>query len=96
MTHSADEFQRTYEAGQPPNIITLDVVMPDKDGIEVVRWLAERQCPSRVIIISGFNPSFAKAARIIGEETAGMKITQLQKPVRLGELRAALSAGMES
>jgi CheY-like chemotaxis protein len=88
-THSAVTFEAAYLAA-PPDVIVLDIVMPDRDGIEVVKWLTGIGCRARIVIISGFSPTFAAAAQVIGELHGKLEIRQLTKPVKLAELRAAL------
>jgi DNA-binding response OmpR family regulator len=92
-TNSAHEFQLEYLAA-PPDVIVLDIVMPVKDGIEVMRWLVDNGCRARILIISGFSPSFAHAAQVIGESQGHLQITQMSKPVKLAELRARLTEGL--
>jgi DNA-binding response OmpR family regulator len=77
----------------PPDLVVLDIVMPEQDGIEIIRWLVEQDCTARVIVVSGYNPAYATAARRIGELRGRMQISELQKPVRLAVLRQALLAG---
>lgn len=90
VTSVPDDFQAAYRAA-PPDVIVLDVVMPKMDGIEIIRWLADQDCRARILIISGYNPLFATAARMLGEQESSMDIRQMQKPVKLAELRAALT-----
>jgi len=88
-TNAAETFQAAYLAA-PPDVIVLDMVMPKMDGIETVRWLVDKGCRARIIIISGYNPVFGNAAQSIGEIKGRLEISQLQKPIRLSELRAVL------
>jgi DNA-binding response OmpR family regulator len=85
-------FQAAYLA-EPPDVIVLDIVMPETDGIETIQWLVRQGCSARVIIISGYNPTYATAAREIGESIGAMQITQMQKPVKLTALQARLQLG---
>lgn len=91
VAHTGQEFRERYGAMPSPDFIFLDIVMPDEDGIEIVRWLVDKGCRSRVIIISGYNPVFSKAAELIGAKAGGMHVTRLQKPVKLATLRAVLT-----
>src|SRR4029453_13840716 len=45
-------FMTTYNRVKP-DIITLDVMMPDMDGIEIIQWLNDIESTARVIILSG-------------------------------------------
>jgi DNA-binding response OmpR family regulator len=86
---NAGEFQRLFLAS-PPDVIVLDMVMPDQDGIELVRWLLSRGCRARIVIVSGFNPDYAKSAKTFAEIGGQLEVTVLRKPVKLEELRANL------
>ncbi|MBL8839721.1 MAG: response regulator [Alphaproteobacteria bacterium] len=74
-----------------PDVVVLDIVMPDVDGIEVVRGLAELAFRGRILLISGFNPSYARAADMLARSRGLFDIRVLSKPLPLAELRAALS-----
>ncbi len=52
IAESGDEGVR-QAAQSPPQLIILDILMPDVDGIEVIRRLQEGRCASPVIAISG-------------------------------------------
>jgi DNA-binding response OmpR family regulator len=74
----------------PPDAIILDLAMPGIDGIELLRWLAEEHCKSRIVIISGFDRRVLDAAGRMGE-ASGLKIVDtLSKPIRLAAMREAL------
>ena len=75
-----------------PDVIVLDIVMPEQDGIETIKWLVDRGCRARILIISGYCPTFAFAAKLIGEVQGNIEVSQLEKPIRVAELRARLQA----
>jgi CheY-like chemotaxis protein len=93
-TNSAAAFKTAYLAS-PPDVIVLDIVMPETDGIEVVGWLLENGCRARIIVVTGYNPTFARAAQTIGAEKGHLDITQLQKPVKLADLRFHLARDLD-
>jgi len=35
-----------------PDVLILDVCMPDKDGLAVLREMAQEQCPTRVVLLT--------------------------------------------
>ena len=94
MTSTAAEFRAAYLAA-PPDIVVLDIIMPDEDGIELIQWLIDNGCRARLVIVSGYRSTFAEAAKTIAEVKGGLKVVQLQKPVKLAELRAQLQAVAE-
>ena len=73
------------------SLIILDLNMPGKDGIELLEFLAEQRCTSRVMFISGVD------RRVLGTteqlaEGRGLKIAgMLQKPVDVAQLRQLLT-----
>jgi CheY-like chemotaxis protein len=87
----AAEFKAVYTAS-PPDIMVIDVVMPEVDGIELVEWLVGVGCSRDVIMVTGYNPNYASAAAAIAQAKSSMNVRILQKPVLLKDLRVALRA----
>ncbi|MBL8805721.1 MAG: response regulator [Rhodospirillales bacterium] len=73
-----------------PDILVLDIVMPDIDGIEIVQKLDKAAFPGRVILASGYDPHYATSAATLGN-LRGLKTEIMPKPVRLADLKARLS-----
>ncbi len=74
-----------------PSVVVLDMVMPEVDGFELIQWLVENKRAPKIILISGFNPSYTKVAKTLGESRRLPSVTTLRKPVRLADLREALT-----
>jgi CheY-like chemotaxis protein len=76
-----------------PDVITLDMDMPGRNGLEVLRVLSAWRLERRVIMISGTPPDHASA----GEPTvAGYEITAvLTKPARKVDIESALAAALK-
>ena len=76
-----------------PNLILLDMVMPQLDGIETISWLAStpHRCP--VVLVSGKLPAYSDVAASVGEARGLEIIDVLRKPVEVGRLREALNPG---
>ena len=88
-TTSPGEFRQWARDWQPTHVI-LDLVMPEVDGVEILRFLAADLCSARVLIMSGYDGRVVEAARRIGTERGLDIVGTLQKPLRARELRSLL------
>jgi CheY-like chemotaxis protein len=86
---SAKEFMKLYRT-MNPNIIVMDIVMPEMDGIELIRWLAENECQASIIVATGYVPSYAELTEELGTAKGVRCIETLHKPVRVADLRNRL------
>ncbi len=84
------EFKKTYETIKP-SVVVLDIVMPEIDGIELIQWIANQEHKAKIIIVSGWNASYAKFARKLAQVKGLDSIETLTKPTSLSALRKALS-----
>ncbi|HYB51288.1 MAG TPA: LytTR family DNA-binding domain-containing protein [Burkholderiaceae bacterium] len=66
-----------------PDVVLLDIAMPDMSGIEVARHLAQSQTPPAIIFVTAFDEHALKAFEV-------QAIDYLLKPVRADRLLAAL------
>ncbi len=74
-----------------PEVLTLDLCMPEADGIDLLAVLEETGFTGTLVIISGQDGWFRKAASRLAE-TRGLKvIDDLQKPVDIAALRDVLN-----
>jgi two-component system chemotaxis response regulator CheB len=74
-----------------PEVLTLDLCMPEADGIDLLAVLEEAGFNGLLVIISGQDGWFRKAASRLAE-TRGLRVVDdLQKPVDIAALRALLS-----
>jgi DNA-binding NtrC family response regulator len=82
---------RTLVTSFKPEVLTLDLCMPEADGIDLLSVLAETGFNGFLVIISGQDGWFRKAAGRLAE-TRGLKVVDdLQKPVNIAALRELLS-----
>ncbi len=89
VTTHANEFMEIFDVFDP-SVVVLDIVMPDIDGIELVKWLYERGSRVRVFVTTAFNPRYAEMAETLGE-AKGLDVSLIKKPFRVAELREALA-----
>lgn len=69
-----------------PDVITLDLLMPELDGIEMLTYLGKHNCRARIILLSGAEGPLLSAAKRIGL-AGGLRIDGvLAKPMQIGEL----------
>jgi CheY-like chemotaxis protein len=75
----------------PPQVLTLDLCMPQEDGIGVLSMLKECGFSGQLVIISGQDGWLRKAAARLAD-ARGLKVAEdLGKPVDLKALRDLLN-----
>ena len=92
---SAAAFRAEYER-EPPDAVLLDLSLPGSDGVELLRFLAEREAKSIVLIVSGFDGRVVEAAVRLGSALGLNMAGYLTKPLtvrQLGDALAAAAAG---
>jgi two-component system, chemotaxis family, chemotaxis protein CheY len=72
---------------RPPDLVITDIVMRDKEGIEVLLTIRKQAAGVPVIVISG-HPEYLAVSRHLGATQA------LLKPFRLPELLACIEFAM--
>lgn len=85
-------FAETFERFEPSMVI-LDVVMPEIDGIELIRWLIARSARVRLVIMTGFNPMYASMGAVLAEAHGLMEVTSVVKPIGVADIRKLLNPG---
>ena len=96
MGHSVEDtldprdFIRRYDR-LAPDVVFLDMIMPDMDGVEVTEWLTEKRFAGKLVLMTGRDPATMQTARRIAEKRGGATVATLEKPFRLNELRQVLN-----
>jgi DNA-binding response OmpR family regulator len=90
VTANAGDFERLYGETRP-DLIILDIVMPQKDGFEIIRHLSKMKSKARLILVSGSSEVYLSMASKIARDLGLTGVTQMRKPLRLAELRRVLS-----
>ena len=91
ITNRPRNFREIYERTEPTDIM-LDVIMPETDGIEIIKWLADHQNTARVIVVTGHSPQYANAAKSFGEVVGNFPVKVISKPIGVDDLSAALTS----
>lgn len=73
-----------------PEVVVLDLGMPNTDGVEYLRFLAEHDFTGPVLIVSGFDRRVLESAFRLGTELGLRMAGPLEKPVRLDDLESLL------
>jgi two-component system chemotaxis response regulator CheY len=70
--------------------VTLDLMLEDGDGVEVLQAMARTRFAGTVIVVSGMNAARRVAARSFAK-SLGIEFQSLPKPVDLAALRICLA-----
>lgn len=90
-----DEFLQRLDQ-MSPDIITIDLVMPELDGVEIMRLLAERKCRAKIVISSGMGTRVLDAAQRSASEHGLSIAGVISKPISKEALRLLVGEGSES
>ncbi len=75
-----------------PTLLVIDIVLPDEDGIAILRTLAGAEHRPPVILISVFENTYLPAARRLADAYNLSVIATLGKPLHIADMIAALDA----
>jgi DNA-binding response OmpR family regulator len=88
-THDPASFRQAFEAGGA-DLVAIDLGLPEEDGVELLRFLAERGCEAPILIVSGFDRRVLETATRLGEALGLNMIGHVEKPIRLTALEDLL------
>ena len=90
ITANDEEFRAAF-LERAPDMVALDLGMPGMDGIELIRFLADRDYSAPVLIVSGFDRRVLESAFRLGEALGLTMVGPVEKPVRFDALEDVLS-----
>lgn len=88
----ASALAQLDHADGPPELILMDINMPEMDGVEFLRKLVERGYAGSIIVVSGEDERVIRATEALVQAYHLPLLGQLQKPVSPGRLAALLDA----
>jgi len=74
-----------------PDIVLLDMIMPEKDGIDVLNEMMLTGLAARIVLTSGLSNAYLKLAEQLARFHERTNVSILRKPFRRTELLALLS-----
>jgi EAL domain-containing protein (putative c-di-GMP-specific phosphodiesterase class I)/FixJ family two-component response regulator len=77
------------------SLILLDLMMPGMDGIQVLRFLGERRCGARILLMSGMDKRVLETAERLAQSLGLAVVGHLQKPFAPMELKRVLESVAE-
>jgi EAL domain-containing protein (putative c-di-GMP-specific phosphodiesterase class I) len=80
LFHHAETFKHNYRGDA--DVIVLDLLLPGVDGIELIRYLSQMGCRSRLILVSGFDSGVLHSAQKLAVEQGLNFAGSLNKPFR--------------
>ncbi len=83
------EFEKIYNQGEFHTIV-LDLVMPELDGIEILRQLAAQRSRAQIILMSGFDGATLYTANQLASAHGLDIVCSISKPFRIGEMKTVL------
>lgn len=71
-------------------LVLMDLMMPEMDGVELLRLLGEKQCRAGIVLMSGTDTRIMETAEQFAQSIGLAVAGRLKKPFRLTELEAVL------
>ena len=90
---SGDEFFQLYASHQP-QLLMLDLVMPQMDGLELMRQLLAEKCQLPIFVISGYNYISEEGLELLSN---GLNFKGfIKKPFNIVELGELITSTLNS
>jgi len=89
-TATTDAKSFLEELTPDTTLILLDLLMPEIDGVELLRLLGEQKCKAGIVLMSGVGKRVRETAGQLAQILGLSIVGHLQKPFRLAELEEVL------
>lgn len=89
-TTAADDFRKALRLRRP-DVVVLDLQMPDTDGVQMLRFLADEQTDAGVVLVTGMDQRTISSAEQYGLSKGVRVLATLQKPFLPEDLLKILS-----
>lgn len=90
-TLARQAIERLVAREPKPDLIIVDLYMPDMDGIELVSELTRLRFAGGVIMVSGVNAEMLELAQLLATEGGINVLAAWEKPLRIEALAVALN-----
>ena len=80
-TNATEEF-----IAYRPDVLMLDMIMPEKDGIDVLNEVLLSGIPTQIILTSGYSDAYLRLAQGVARFHDNPQVSVLKKPFRREEL----------
>jgi EAL domain-containing protein (putative c-di-GMP-specific phosphodiesterase class I) len=91
LTTDPDFFDEAVRLNDP-DVIVLDLQMPKRDGVEVLRSLAQRRVQAGIVLLSGVDERTLGATELFARSSGLRVVSALQKPFMPEDLLERLRA----
>jgi len=83
-----EEFEKIFT--DDIDVLVLDLVMPKRDGVEILRSVASIGADTNIILISGYDDTILHSAQKLATERGLNVVGSLAKPIRIAGLEKLL------
>jgi len=73
-----------------PDVVLLDMIMPEKDGIDVLNEMLLSGLPAKFIVMSGYGDAYLRLAQGVAAFHGAEQLAVLRKPFQREELEVLL------